>query len=454
MPKRPRSRSPGGSGSGEEDSGGWQVLEDRSVLALVPVAEVTPVLLRQAKERGSVRIAAFDLDDTLIKSKTGKTFPVGRDDWTWVHPHVPTHLRELWARGYAVCVFSNQSGITTKGWDDAKAADLRAKLLAVRAALELPLACYVSTRSDRFRKPLPSLWTLMIETLQGPARALAAADWRTQSFYVGDAAGRPGPTLAGRKKDFSCSDRKFAYNVGVGFFTPEDFFLPPLPPADRPVTAPPAPPASSFSWGGVGPDTLRSMPTSYAGLTVPRTTASGADTVTLPSTPPLLARPGTQELVILCGYPGCGKSSVYRRHFEPFGYVHVNQDTLKTKPRCVSAATAALAQGSSVVVDSTNPTAADRQPFVAAARRVPVPVRVLYLHYTLEVANHMNLLRGRLGLGAMVPIIAYYSFRKKFEPFTAASVKKEGLESVLELPPVADFSGLPDSVAEEFLLLS
>ena len=46
-----------------------------------------------------------------------------------------------------------------------------------------------------------------------------------QSFYVGDAAGRD-PNWDGgkRKKDFSCSDRLFALNTGLQFFTPEEYF--------------------------------------------------------------------------------------------------------------------------------------------------------------------------------------------------------------------------------------
>lgn len=37
----------------------------------------------------------------------------------------------------------------------------------------------------------------------------------SQSYYIGDAAGRPGGWKAGMKRDFSCSDRC----VGTSFFT-------------------------------------------------------------------------------------------------------------------------------------------------------------------------------------------------------------------------------------------
>lgn len=43
------------------------------------------------------------------------------------------------------------------------------------------------------------------------------------SFYCGDAAGRK--ATAGRKKDFTDSDLKFALNVGIEFKTPENLFL-------------------------------------------------------------------------------------------------------------------------------------------------------------------------------------------------------------------------------------
>ena len=35
-------------------------------------------------------------------------------------------------------------------------------------------------------------------------------------------------------------------------------------------------------------------------------------------------------MVILCGSPGAGKSTFYRRNLAPLGYSRVNQDTLKT----------------------------------------------------------------------------------------------------------------------------
>jgi len=60
----------------------------------------------------------------------------------------------------------------------------------------------------------------------------------------------------------------------------------------------------------------------------------------------------------------------------PRGYVHVNQDELKSKARCIKVASEALAAGKSVAIDRTNPSVADRREWIALARKSanrPVP---------------------------------------------------------------------------------
>ncbi len=45
------------------------------------------------------------------------------------------------------------------------------------------------------------------------------------SFYCGGAASREQGWATGRKKDFSCSDRLLAINMGLMFNTPEETFI-------------------------------------------------------------------------------------------------------------------------------------------------------------------------------------------------------------------------------------
>lgn len=64
------------------------------------------------------------------------------------------------------------------------------------------------------------------------------------------------------------------------------------------------------------------------------------------------AKSDKQEVVVFVGSPGSGKSSFFRGHMD--GYVHVNNDTLKTKKKCLNVAEAALKEGKSCVIDNTN----------------------------------------------------------------------------------------------------
>lgn len=45
------------------------------------------------------------------------------------------------------------------------------------------------------------------------------------SFYCGDAAGRVANWAPGKKKDHSMADKLMAENLGLEFYTPEEFFL-------------------------------------------------------------------------------------------------------------------------------------------------------------------------------------------------------------------------------------
>mmetsp|Transcript_73215 Transcript_73215/g.172061 ORF Transcript_73215/g.172061 Transcript_73215/m.172061 type:complete len:83 (+) Transcript_73215:756-1004(+) len=79
----------------------------------------------------------------------------------------------------------------------------------------LPFQIFVATTKtsepDWFRKPCIGMWEYMRDNCNGGQELDLA-----QSFFVGDAAGRP--------KDHGNSDREFAAQIGIRFYTETEFF--------------------------------------------------------------------------------------------------------------------------------------------------------------------------------------------------------------------------------------
>eukprot|EP00744_Colponema_vietnamica_P006630 GILI01009616.1.p1 GENE.GILI01009616.1~~GILI01009616.1.p1 ORF type:complete len:429 (+),score=143.36 GILI01009616.1:41-1327(+) len=369
------------------------------------------VIKKAEQTMKAVRVAGFDMDDTLVMSKTGKVFAEGRHDWRFLHPEVAPKLRQLHKDGYRIVIFTNQSGIAKKAWDEGKANEIRGKITDIGNALSIPISAWVSTTEDKYRKPGLGMWEHYLKSLPFPVDI-------PNSFYCGDAAGRNIMTLASRKKDFSCSDRKFAINAKIRFNTPEEYFASITPN-----------PNEHIDWDGPSAAELALLPKTYAAAAYHNPAKA-------------------LECVILIGYPGSGKSTFFRRFFAEQGYKHINRDTMKDK--CFAAATAALSAGQSVVIDNTNPNSADRKQYVDLAKKVGAKLRAFNFTASKEMANHLNCMRDRLGLTPRVSSIAFNIFKGKYEAPTLA----EGFDEVTNIDPCADFTGLPDAARSEFFMLS
>lgn len=172
-----------------------------------------------SRSSANVKIAAFDLDDTLQKTKSNKPGYMVTDisDFFWWDTSVKSKIDEMHASGYMVVIFSNQGGV--KGALDGKRASVvRSRVDAFCKNFNFPVSFFCGTQKGPekdpkgFRKPETGAWHYFVSMCIGDVDVDLA-----KSFYVGDAAGRP--------NDHSDSDKKFAENIGIQFFTPEEFFL-------------------------------------------------------------------------------------------------------------------------------------------------------------------------------------------------------------------------------------
>ena len=132
------------------------------------------------------------------------------------------------------------------------------------------------------------------------------------------------------------------------------------------------------------------------------------------------------ELIIFIGLPGSGKSTYYRAHFAAT-HAHVSKDLMpnarRRDDRQEREIAAALAEGKSVVVDNTNPTADVRAPLIALGRRHGARIVAVYFETDVKTAIMRN--RQREGR-ARVPDVAIFATRKKLVPPTL----EEGFDEV------------------------
>uniref|UniRef100_M4B1V7 Polynucleotide kinase 3'-phosphatase n=1 Tax=Hyaloperonospora arabidopsidis (strain Emoy2) TaxID=559515 RepID=M4B1V7_HYAAE len=280
------------------------------------------------------KIAGFDLDGTLIVTRSGRKYALDHKDWKLFHSTlVQKKLDELVRQGYTLAIISNQNGVAR---GHVTAAQMQNKLEAIVKKLGLPMLVCFSTKDDNMRKPRLGAWKELTKRLS--TKSEQGID-KEVSFYCGDAAGRP--KVAGRAKDFASTDYKLALNAGVLFFTPEDLFLGTK---QRVHTRP-------DTWElGFDPKSITLNDSAVPSLNPPSAQAVKEE----------------QEMVVLVGPPASGKSFFAKTYLS--SYVVVSQDELQTAAKCKKKCVEAITQKKSVVIDSTNRDPRARKEWIAIAK--------------------------------------------------------------------------------------
>ncbi|KAI3543823.1 polynucleotide kinase 3 phosphatase [Colletotrichum abscissum] len=350
------------------------------------------------------KVAAFDLDSTLITTASGKKHADAAEDWKWWHASVPSKLRDMYNNEeYRIVVLSNQAGIvlhadpkarTPKSTKD-RASAFKQKVNAVLTQLNIPTTIYAATEKDIYRKPRPGMWKELCADYD-----LTEDVDLEESIFVGDAGGR----IAASKfsKDFSCSDRNLAHNIGITYKTPEEFFLDEKP---------------------------RDFVREFDIVHFPYPKDPNSETSSA-----LFEKKNKQDIVLSCGPPGAGKSTFFWKYLKPLGYERINQDTLKTRDKCVQAAKELLSGGQSIAIDNTNADPDTRAIWVQLAAKHDLPIRCVWFKTPLHICEHNDAVRSmneslNPESRTALPRMAFNGFKSRFkEPKV-----KEGFQDITEL---------------------
>ncbi|XP_031619990.1 uncharacterized protein F21D5.5 [Contarinia nasturtii] len=358
----------------------------------------------------SEKIAAYDMDGTLIKTQSGKVFPTDIDDWTLAFGPVTTTLKSKHSDGFKIVILTNQAGVTS---GKTKVADIKKKIENVIKALCVPVQVFVATGDNYFRKPMTGMWQALCDQKNG----INVVDMN-QSYFVGDAAGRPEIKAMKKKKDHSSADRLMAINLNLTFFTPEEHFLK----------------VPTQNW--IKPEF---NPKDYLKRTVqmidePRTKITSTDL----------------ELILLVGGPGTGKSRFCKDHLEG-NYEIVSRDVIGTWQKCVDRVNDCLKTKRKVVVDNTNGDRESRARYVNAAKKHKVPCRCFVMTTSFKHAEHNIAFRELTDTKhSKINKIVLNSYKKNYQDPT----KEEGFTEIVRINFVPKFNDEQDKWLYEMYLLA
>jgi bifunctional polynucleotide phosphatase/kinase len=252
-----------------------------------------------------------------------------------------------------------------------------------------------------------------------------------KSFFCGDAAGRISPGVfkkkiypSSTKGDFSDTDIKFALNIRLKFFTPEEVFL-------KDVSQ------IEFKLSGLNPGSFVEFKKEHI--------------YEFKKEHIYEFKPRNKEIILMVGPQGSGKTEFVKKYILPFGYVNINQDICRTKKKCTAIMEHALQESKSIVIDNTNPSVASRRPYISLAQNYEYKhIRAIIMNTQDIIAKHLNNVRHIHSNGKIPKVnnIAYNIFKNNY----VKPSKSEYFDKVETIDFIFDEKKMEDDVWKKIFL--
>jgi DNA 3'-phosphatase len=132
----------------------------------VSISENMPLFLHNYKRipvfSNKPKLAIFDLDDTLITTKSGLTYPIDGNDFQLKYFNVPHKLSEIHDKGFIIFIVTNQLGISKNSTFQ------QHLLLRLEKLVELarvPIFVLAAINDDEYRKPSIGSFFYIVEKI-------------------------------------------------------------------------------------------------------------------------------------------------------------------------------------------------------------------------------------------------------------------------------------------------
>jgi len=341
-------------------------------------------------EDESIKMAGFDLDQTLITTKSGKKFASTSDDWRWLYYNTKTILQSYSDKGFQIMIVTNQAGIRSdiskQTMFQQKIEQMEKDLLQTHPDISFKIFCAV--HKDVHRKPYPTF----LENLNLN---------RETSFFCGDG--------AGRQADHTSADIKFAYNLMVHFKTPEEIFL--------------------------------------------KQRSKGVYEYPIVQLDPLLLKnrycfePNAEcrpELIIMVGLPASGKSYTVRRIIE--GYLcsdlpigpwsnikYISMDIIHSKTKMFSMMKECVARNSSMIIDNTNLDVESRTNLINIVQDTNYYVRIIHIATSIDRCIHNNYYRYYKDYKTNPKFIPHFVYKMMDKKYVVPTIDENPLISKIDV---------------------
>jgi len=301
------------------------------------------------------KMAGFDLDYTIIKTKSGNIFPKNKDDWLLLNDQIKPKLLELSNDlEYIIVIFSNQKGLNKL---KLSVHDFEDKIDNIRKLLDINFIFLAALEDDIYRKPRIGMFDYLKSDLGIKIN-------KQDSFYVGD--------MAGRKNDKYDTDLKFALNLEITFMTPEEYFL------DN-----------------------SNEEKKLSGYKLDNFSKNTKINIKLKE----------KNMIIISGYPGSGKSCLAKKfagESNLFSKDYLGKQFYKKLEE-------AMVNNQPVVVEGLYVENNSRKELKNIALKYKYSTTYILVKTSYELAFHLNLFRSLYQNKNRVPEIVYIKYKKNFE---------------------------------------
>lgn len=325
--------------------------------------QVTPTFFKHipSQHQPDTPLALFDFDWTLCATRSGRTLPLFPKDVRLIYPAAVYQEKIPW-NTHRVVIVTNQTRHMK---------EFETRVAWFLEEIGKDAEVWMSTDFDNYRIPATGMWDIAVGKNVNPKN----------SFYVGK--------RGGRLRDISCADRVFTWNVGINFYTPEEYFI--------------DDPREDYAYDGLVELFLKDRFTSKEGQW---------------NQIPWLRN--EQELVLFGGYIVSGKSYICDNFFQDPRYKILDVSELKRTEQSETVGKT-LEDGHSVVLNMSLLTPAERTRYIKIARSVnpKIKVRCIFVQDVDEkLAFHLDMFREKTSGIRHNATTTYKSVAKKYIPPT------------------------------------